>query len=105
MRLRSRPQTCYCSDSMSIKHLLIERKEREGRGRGWMESERRSSQSIKVITDNYGQEGRKEKSSNVSIHRRGRNYSLSVCSGRQLAKCHRGRGRVKLKLTPNGFPC
>lgn len=28
-----RPQTCYCSDYMSIKHLLIER-ERENRRRG-----------------------------------------------------------------------
>lgn len=84
----------------------MERKEREGRGRGWIESERRSSQSIKVNTDNYGREGRKEKSSNVSIHRRGRNYSLSVAlAGGWLNVTEGWGGGVKFMLTPNGFPC
>lgn len=75
-----RPQTCYCSDYMSIKHLLIERERKEGererkgerdreRGRstgaeGWDGSKAREEQpEQKVITDNYGQERREEENS------------------------------------------
>lgn len=64
-----RPQTCYCSDYMSIKHPLnaSERESERGRSgrctwaKGWDGSKAREEQpERKVITDNYGQERRKE---------------------------------------------
>lgn len=87
-----RPQTtCYCSDHMSIKHLLIERKkeevwQKERESTAWAERwdgslAREEQPEQSVITDNYGQERRKEKkSSNVSIHTLGgrRKYSFNI---------------------------
>lgn len=54
-----RPQTCYCSDYMSIKHLLIEREREQKEGKrggggesgawadktGWVESKRRAARA------------------------------------------------------------
>lgn len=90
-----KPQTCYCSDLMSMKHLLIERKKEEvcvwERGKEsestawaerWGRSKAREEQPEQnVITDNYGQERRREtKSSNILIHALGgrRKYSFSI---------------------------
>lgn len=77
-----RPQSCYCSDEMSIKHHFVEERERKSGGVNEQPEQ-------KVITDNYGKrrrrrEGLQRIDSRRQDRRRKQSFSL------QLANRQRG---------------